>query len=426
MGAPRSRQTSMASAPLASGPRPTREASPERMLRIIHTADVHLGARHDDLGEQAAAQRERQFAAFQAAIDLALDEKVDLFLIAGDLFDSNVQPRRSVERVAAQLKRLADARIRTVIAPGTHDCYDRASIYRAYDLKALAGSTDADDFVTVLTPETPRVHLAAPDVVVHGPVFATKRAPHSPLRDLDAAADRGGATWQVGVLHGSIAIPGKTDRDEVVVTLDEIAATNLDYLALGHWHSSQQGKAGAVTFAYAGAPEAVALDQDRAGKVLLVELEESGGARTVRVAERPVGKTRFEKLDIDAATIASQPALVESLMKRADPDLVLDARIIGVRPDELDLALDEIETALAGGFLKVRVRDRSLPALTEGALPPPDTIAGAFIRDLEARIAEIEAAPGADSGASNAEEAAELRDALRLGRLLLAGHEVSL
>ena len=91
------------------------------MLRLIHTADVHLGARHDDLGEQAAAQRERQFAAFKAAIDLALSEKVDLFLIAGDLFDSNVQPRRSVERVAAELKRLADAKIRTVIIPGTHD-----------------------------------------------------------------------------------------------------------------------------------------------------------------------------------------------------------------------------------------------------------------------------------------------------------------
>ena len=109
------------------------------MLRIIHTADVHLGARHDDLGEQAAAQRERQFAAFKAAIDLAIGEKVDLFLVAGDLFDSNVQPRRSVERVAAEIKRLADARIRTVIIPGTHDVCDRASIYRAYEVSAMAG-----------------------------------------------------------------------------------------------------------------------------------------------------------------------------------------------------------------------------------------------------------------------------------------------
>ena len=395
------------------------------MLRIIHTADVHLGARHDDLGEQASAQRERQFAAFTAAIDLALAEKVDLFLIAGDLFDSNVQPRRSVERVAAQLKRLADSKVRTVVIPGTHDCYDRSSIYRAYDLKALAGSLPDDDLVTVLSPDQPNVHITTCDVIVHGPVFETKKAPYSPLRDIAGQAGDPPATWRVGMVHGSIAIPGKTERDDVVITTDEIAATGFDYLALGHWHSAQQARAGAVTYGYAGAPEAVALDQDRAGKVLLVELEEIAGRRSVTVQERQVGATRFEKIELDAADISAQPALIETLAKKSDPNLVLDARVVGVRPDELDLHLDEIEAALAGSFLKVRVRDVSLPALTEGALPPPDTIAGAFIRDLEARIAELEAAPAGGGGGGPA-EAAELRDALRLGRLLLAGHEVSL
>jgi len=402
------------------------------MLRIIHTADVHLGARHDDLGEQASAQRERQFAAFSATVDLALAEKSDILLIAGDLFDSNVQPKRSVERVAAQLHRLVGSKIRTVIVPGTHDSYDRASIYRAYDLKTLAGSTPADDLVTVLTPERPSVHLKACDAVVHGPVFPTKRAPYSPLRDLAGSAGDGPATWRIGMVHGSVAIPGKTDRDDVVFTTEEIGATGFDYLALGHWHSVQQARAGGVTYAYAGAPEAVALDQDRAGKVLVVELEALDGRRTVTVQERQVGTTKFEKVEIDAASIDSQPALIATLGRKADADLVIDARVVGVRPDELDLHLDEIEAALAGSFLKVRVRDVSLPALTEGALPPVDTIAGAFIRELEARIAELEAATsmdgsGADGAGRNpAAEAAELRDALRLGRLLLAGHEVSL
>ena len=389
------------------------------MLRLIHTADVHLGARHDDLGDQASAQRERQFVAFKAAIDLALAEKVDLFLVAGDLFDSNVQPRRSVERVAAELGRLVGAKIRTVIIPGTHDVYDRASIYRAYDLAALAGSSPNDDLVTVLDPDHPSVHLAACDVVVHGRVFATKRAPHSPLEGLHATFEQTSATWRIGMVHGSIAIPGRTDRDEVVITTDEIAATKLDYLALGHWHSAQTGRAGTVHYAYAGAPEAVALDQDRAGNVLLVELEERNGARTVKIEERKVGRTRFEKRELDASTLVSQPALVDLLAAAADPDLVLDVRLVGVRPDELDVDLDEIETALAPSFLKVRVRDASLPALTDGPLPSPDTIAGAFIRDLEARIGELEAA-------GSMAEAAEQRDGLRLGRLLLAGHEVSL
>ena len=400
------------------------EASPDRMLRIIHTADVHLGARHDDLGEQAAAQRERQFAAFARSVDLAITEKVDLYLIAGDLFDSNVQPRRSVERVAAELTRLVEARIRTVLIPGTHDVYDRASIYRAYDLKAMSGSTPDDDFVTLLRPDLPWVHLASCDAVVHGPVFATKRAPHSPLQGLTADVEGIAATWRIGLVHGSIAIPGKTERDEVVITTDEIAATGLDYLALGHWHSAQSGKAGSVTYAYAGAPEAVALDQDRAGKVLLVELDASPTKRSVTIDERAVGATRFEKLELDASAVVSQPALIATLSAKADPDLVLDVRLVGVRPDELDLDTDEVEVALARSFLKTRVRDVSLPALTEGTLPSPDTVAGAFIRDLEARIAELEAT--AAGSADRAAEAAELRDALRLGRLLLAGHEVSL
>lgn len=391
------------------------------MLRLLHTADVHLGARHADLGDQAAAQRERQFAAFKAAVDLALAEKVDLFLIAGDLFDSNTQPRRSVERVAAELKRLAEAKIRTVVIPGTHDVYDRSSLYRVHDLAALAGSGPDDDLVTVLTPDRPSVHLGTCDVVVHGPVFATKRAPHSPLRDLKVTPGDG-ATWHVGMVHGSLAIPDRTDRDEVVVTREEIEATGLDYLALGHWHSAQQGKAGATTYAYSGAPEPVAVTQDGAGKVLLVELDERAGTRTVAIEERQVGRTRFEKLDIDAASLTDQPALVAQLAAKADPDLVLDARLTGVRPDELDVSVEEVEDQLKGSFLKVRVRDQSVPALTEGILPSAETIPGAFIRNVEARIAELEA----DGSEAAVAEAAELRDVLRLGRLLLAGHEVTL
>lgn len=388
------------------------------MLRLLHIADVHLGARHADLGEQASAQRERQFGAFRAAVDLAIDEKVDLLLVAGDLFDSNTQPRRSAERVAEELKRLAAASIRTVILPGTHDVYDRASVYRAYDLESMAGSPGGGDLVTVLRPDRDELLLPGCDALVVGRVFPTKRAPHSPLEGLDLAADDR-ATWKIGLAHAALAIPGRTDGDEVVITKEEIEASGLDYLALGHWHSTQQGTAGATTYAYAGAPEPVAVDQDRAGNVLLVSLDEKNGIRKVAIDVRRVGRTTFEHLDIDAATVGGQPALVQRLRALANPDLVLDVRLTGVRPDELDLDPDEVETELRTAFLRVRVRDASIPALTEGSLPSPDTIAGAFIRDVEGRIAELEAS-------DQAAEAGELRDVLRLGRLLLAGQEVAL
>jgi DNA repair exonuclease SbcCD nuclease subunit len=388
------------------------------MLRLLHTADVHLGARHADLGDQAAAHRERQFAAFRATVDLALTEKVDAVLVAGDLFDSNTQPRRSIERVAAELRRLADAAIRTVIIPGTHDVFDGASVYRAYDLAALAGLPPDTDRLVVLTPDRPDVVLGPLDLVVHGRVFATKRAPRSPLAGLDVAADDR-ATWHVGMVHGSLLIPGKTEHDEVVFSAEEVAATHLDYLALGHWHSTQRGQAGATLWAYSGAPEPVAVDQDRAGNVLLVTLAERDGGRRVDVEERRVGRTRFDRADVDAASVGSQPALVERLAALADPDLVLDARLIGIRPDDLDLAVDEVERELADRFFRLRVRDVAAAALPEGPLPPPDTIAGSLVRDLGAAVSEAEAA-GDD------ERARETREVLRLARLLLDGREVTL
>ena len=407
------------------------------MVRLLHTADVHLGARHTDLGERAAALRERQFTAFKTSVELAIVEKVDIFLVAGDLFDSNTQPRRSVERVAAELGRLARAGIRSVIIPGTHDVYDGASIYRSYDLPGMARA--ASDWVVVLTPYVPEIVFPPLDTIIFGRIFDTKRSPRSPLAGLDAKADTR-ATWKIGMVHGALAIPGRTDSDAVVVTEEEIARTGLDYLAMGHWHTASQGRAGEVAYAYSGAPEPVAVDQDGAGQVLIVTLEEHGGRHVVSMEPKRVGQTRSEKLDLDVSGIHSQPNLIDVLGRHADSNLVLDVRLTGLFPDDLDLDLDETERTLAPSFLRFRIRDASIPAAPEDQSAPPETVLGAFIHTVEERMAELEAA-AAGQGASaalhstsvlatpeldEAEELADLREVLRLGRHLLEGRQVTL
>jgi DNA repair protein SbcD/Mre11 len=375
-------------------------------------ADIHLGARHDDLGPAAAAQRERQFAAFHRAIELAATERVDLVLICGDLFDSNAQPRRSVERAAGELATLVERHIPVVIIPGTHDCYDPSSIYRVFDLAQMAGADPTSDAVTVLTDGQPAVDFAQLDLTVHGFVFPTKRAPASPLAGFNARAVDKPRSWQVGMIHGSMPIPGKFEQDDVIFTEEEVAASGLDYLALGHWHSARQGKAGQTTWAYAGAPEPVALDQDGAGQVLIVDLERRDGRASVSVQTKKVGQTKFEKLEIDAGNVGSQADIEKTLRQKADADTVLDVRLLGVRADALDLNVDELERQLQGSFLRLRIRDSSVPALSDIPLAPADTIVGAFARDLAARITDHETR-------GETERAAELREALRLGLLLL-------
>ncbi len=377
------------------------------MLRLLHIADVHLGARHEDLGEAAAALRERQHAALRAAVDLALAEHVGAVLVAGDLFDANTASRRTVERAVAELARLAAANIRVVLLPGDHDAYTRSSVYRAYDIPRLAG----DGMVTLLTPEAPVVDLDPLDAVVVGPADPS-RAASSPFADLDASA-LPRKTWRIGMLH---AAPGEGPGQ---ITEASLEASGLDFVALGHDHVASTGSAGATTWAVPGSPEQVVVDRDALGTVNLVSFEERGAARHVAVATRVVGSAWHRDLEVDSSTIDSQAALVDRLRAAADPELVLDVRLVGDRPDALELDPAAVEDALRGAYLHMRVEDLSRPPLTAGALPPPETVAGAFIRNVEGRIAELEASDEVDATS----EAAELREVLRLGRRLLAGAE---
>jgi exonuclease SbcD len=381
------------------------------MPRLLHMADVHLGARHRDLGEAAARQRERQLAAFRRGLDAGLAAHVDVALVCGDLFDSNAQPRRTVEVAATELRRLTEKGIRVVLIPGTHDSYEAGSIYRVFDLRLMAGLSEGSDLLTVLTPDRPDVVFRDLDLVVYGRVAATKHASRSPLADFTTAAESR-ARWRVAMIHGSMVIPGKVEQDDVIFSSTEVAASGLDYLALGHWHSWLTGQAGSTTWAYPGAPEPLALDQTGAGRVAIVTLEERAGERVVTVEPVTVGRTRFGSLELDATEVPSQAALVNRLMGLADADLIMDVRVGGVATDRLDIDTDAVSRELSASFLKLRVQDRSVAALPDGPLPPPDTVAGAFMRDLEARIAAAEAL-----GDENT--AAEAREALALGRLLL-------
>lgn len=382
------------------------------MPLLLHLADVHLGARHADMGEAAVNQRARQLAAFSDAISLGLKHQVDAVLICGDLFDSNAQPRRSVERAVSELKRLTERGVRAIIIPGTHDVYDQRSIYRAFDLPRMAGLPRGSDLLTVLTPEHPELVIKDLDMVVYGRVFPTKRAPRSPLDGFSAKADDR-ANWKVGMIHGSRHIPGKVEGDDVFFSDAEIASSGLDYLALGHWHSFSTGRCGQTTWAYAGAPEPVAVDQDGAGNVCLVRLEDGiGGTSSVRVQKMQVGKTVFRTESVDAASVENQEDLVARLAELADADLILHVSIDGIAPDTLEFDSDEIERSLASSFLHIRVRDRSVTELAAGPDLPLDTVAGRFMADMASRI-EVAETRGDTAGAEQA------RQMLRLGRRLL-------
>ncbi len=92
------------------------------VITIVLTADNHLGytipGQHPRKREE---QRQRQRHAFQQATDFAVGQGVDLFLQAGDLFDTPHPDEQDRSFVAARLAQLKQASIRVFALGGVHD-----------------------------------------------------------------------------------------------------------------------------------------------------------------------------------------------------------------------------------------------------------------------------------------------------------------
>ena len=56
-------------------------------VRILHCADVHIGAECGFLGTKSRTRKAEVKKTFQRILELCKEEKTELLLIAGDLFD---------------------------------------------------------------------------------------------------------------------------------------------------------------------------------------------------------------------------------------------------------------------------------------------------------------------------------------------------
>ena len=63
-------------------------------MKIMQTADLHLGAKFSKLGGKAPKHRLNQQKTFSKIVDSCVKEKVDALIIAGDLFDKPNPPKK--------------------------------------------------------------------------------------------------------------------------------------------------------------------------------------------------------------------------------------------------------------------------------------------------------------------------------------------
>lgn len=367
-------------------------------LRLLHTGDVHLGAPFGFLGRRGREQREQLKATFSRVVDLALTSQVDALLIAGDLFDSAYPQPGLVGEVVFQLRRLDSEGIWTLIVPGTHDRLLAGGVYESVEFSNLAHLHVFQD--GEMTPFS----VGGLDLDVYGmAVNGEGRDVLSGFRAGDAAR------WRVGLLHASFVLPGKVERDEMLVSAESVGGSNLHYLALGHWHSQGDYSQGKTAAFYSGSPEPLEMGKGEEGKVLLVELEE--GSPT-QVKPIPVGRRRMSRLQLQAGEIGGPAELYAYLRRMADRDLALEVRLEGLWGEEwVACDWDTLEEELAPLFFHLRM-ECSPAGLSAHDLEAyaEKTVIGRFIRIAREEMAGKEG-----------EELQIAEEALRLGLSHLTG-----
>lgn len=246
----------------------------KRPLRVLHTADVHLGSDAYGSADEQAAHRARERRTFQRIVDRALTDHVDLLLIAGDLFDHNRVPDDTIAFVQAELGRLRQP---VVIMPGNHDVMVANGVHDRHDFAAGVSHVHV---IRRLDGET--IDFPELDAVVWGRAMQEHTLAFQPLAHVPVRDDR---RWCLAMAHGFFYAERQRPERSSPIFADEVRDTGWDYLALGHHHVRADVSQGSVTACYAGAPVQEWGDEQAPSSVLRIDFSVADG---VRVQARPL------------------------------------------------------------------------------------------------------------------------------------------
>ena len=96
-----------------------------RTVKILHLADIHIGAAESFLSEKAESRRYETLITFEKIVNLAAENGVQVIAAAGDIFDSNTVESNFIEGVFNKIAEKTD--IKFVFAAGNHDPIDSRS-----------------------------------------------------------------------------------------------------------------------------------------------------------------------------------------------------------------------------------------------------------------------------------------------------------
>ena len=199
------------------------------MFRLIHAADPHLDSPLQGLelheGAPVGVLRGATRRAFENLVILAIDEKVDFVVIAGDLYDGNWRDYSTGLFFRGQMVRLQAEGIPVYLIAGNHDAESVIS-------KKLTLPENVHVFST-RTAES--LEVAGHPVVIHGRGFPHRAVPENLVVDYPSAVS---GKFNLGVLHTSLT--GKPGHDTYAPCSEaDLREKGYGYWALGHIHQPE-------------------------------------------------------------------------------------------------------------------------------------------------------------------------------------------
>lgn len=334
------------------------------MIRFLHAADFHLDSAFAALTPEEASERRRES---RELLDRLADEararKADLVLLAGDLLDGEAY-RETEETLVRALGTMG---VPVFIAPGNHDWYGPTSPYARLDWP--------DNVHIFRTSAVESVELPELGAVVHGAAFTAPEQRTSLLEGICVPED---GRVHLMVLHGDL---NDSAARYDPIGAEQVSASGLAYLALGHVHARGGPLTlGRTTAAWPGCPEGRGFDETGEKGIYEGTVSDDG---TVSLTFVPLSRHRYECLTVDVTGQAAEAALDAALPRDGAGDFYR-VTLTGETGEPLDR--DALEARFAPRFAALELRDETRAAEDLWSRAGEDSLRGEFLRALRRRL----------------------------------------
>lgn len=341
------------------------------MLKILHTADLHLGLEFGQLATEDRQKLQRaRLAVVTQILNVADQFSVDAVLWAGDIFDAPDVAKDWWSGFAAVLAGRRNWTRPIVLLPGNHDPLSAGSVFEKghpfrVQLPPWVHVVDRDNFELKLG------DLA----VVYGAPCRSRAGAEDLALSLPARA-AGDQRIRIGLVHGS-TFDLADHQTNFPIASDATTQRGLDYLAVGDTHGYREIPANAVApIVYPGAPEPTSFGDKGAGDVVIASFKRSGARPNIH--RQAVAGWRWRDETVTSLgqlrTLAHEDLINTVLWLRFDLSVTSEE---GKEVERLIALLKgtPAESGRAGAVVLDRRRLRSQPPSIEELGDLPETLA---------------------------------------------------